>query len=60
MLQTFDIPFDENQVLDAVFGKSKDTRWHETISEFDLLTFPLKTTTKPTKILIKDFEKIDF
>ncbi len=60
MLKTYDIPFDEGQILDAVFGKSKDDRWHEVVSEKDLQIFPLKMQSKSGKILVKDFEKLDF
>jgi hypothetical protein len=60
MLETYNIPFDEGQVLDAIFGKSKDDRWYEVISEKDLQIFPLKTHSKFEKILVKDFEKLNF
>lgn len=60
MLETYNIPFDEKQVLDAIFGKSKDDRLHEVVSEKDLQIFPLKTQSKSGKILVKDFEKLDF
>lgn len=60
MLQTYDIEFDETQVLDVIFGKSYDPRWHEVVSDYDRLTFPLETSSKPGKISLKDFEKLDF
>lgn len=60
MLQTYDIEFNETQVLDAIFGKSKDDRWNEVVSEKDLQIFPLKAQSKSGKILVKDFEKLDF
>lgn len=63
---TYNVPFDEAQVLDAIFGPSDDVRWSTCISYKDMMLFELgensgtKKKKKKEKILIDSFEKIEF
>ncbi len=62
---TYDVPFDEAQVLDAIFGPSDDGRWSTLISYTDMMEFELGENSKTKKkkkdkINVESFERIEF
>lgn len=59
---TSGVPFDEKQVLDAIYGPSDDPRWHSVIGDMDLMEFelPHDYPFTNTDIILDYFEKINF
>lgn len=63
ILATYNVPFDETQVLDVFFGSSDDARWSSCISYKDMMLFKLgenRGAKKKEKISVDSFEKIEF